>query len=209
MLSRHAALREVAVVIRELAPGDSALVAYVVARDDAQNPSAAELRNYLRERLPDYMVPAAFTALDRMPLTSSGKINRQALPKPDFAAASEREFRAPASSIQAVIAGIWAETLGLDRVSVDDDFFELGGHSLLATQLISRLRDTFGMDFSLRTLFEAATVAGFAENILQQYDALKIEQAAELALSVASLSDEEAEMMLDGACRSLRRGKAI
>jgi amino acid adenylation domain-containing protein len=199
VLTRHAALREVVVVVRELAQGDDALVAYVTARDDAEAPSAADLRKYLRERVPDYMVPAAFVVLDQMPLTSSGKINRRALPKPDFdTLAHGREFRAPANSIQAVLAGIWAEVLNVDRVSVDDDFFELGGHSLLATQLISRLRDAFGMDFSLRTLFEAATVASFAERILQQHDPAMLEQAAELLLSIASISDEEAEMMLNG-----------
>ncbi len=124
------------------------------------------LRGFLGERLPDYMVPSSFIFLDSLPHTANGKIDRRALPRPDLDnTVGGENFEAPGSQLEELIAGIWSEVLGVERLGVRDDFFELGGHSLLATQVISRLRTALKMDVSLRTLFESPTVAGLASQI--------------------------------------------
>src|SRR5262249_41366234 len=121
----------------------------------------AELRAFLRERLPEYMIPAAFIVLDALPLTPNGKLDRRALPAP-FSARPDlgTAFVGPRSSIEHVLVGIWAGVLGLDRVGIYDNFFELGGHSLLATQVVARVRESLQVDLPLRSLFEAPTVVG-------------------------------------------------
>ena len=125
-----------------------------------------QLRSYLSERLPDYMVPSAFVVLAALPLTPSGKVNRRALPvldrvRPESAGA----YVSPRTPIEEVLVGIWSKVLGLKQVGVNDNFFELGGHSLLATQLVSRVRDAFQIELPLRSLFEAPTVAGLSKEI--------------------------------------------
>jgi acyl carrier protein len=126
-----------------------------------------KLRMYLGERLPDYMVPSAFIVLEALPLTPNGKVNRHALPAPDPVRPEVGAYVAPQTAIEQVLVRIWGEVLGLKRVGVHDNFFELGGHSLLATQLISRVRDAFGIELPLRGLFEAPTVAALAQEISQ------------------------------------------
>ena len=160
-LAQHPAVRQALVLAREDRPGDKRLVAYLVT---AQEPAPAELRAFLQERLPEHMVPSAFVFLERMPLTSSGKVDRKALPAPD-AASSGAPFVAPRTPTEELLAGIWAEVLGQPRVGVEDDFFALGGHSLLATQVLSRVRTAFSVDVPVRTLFEAPTVAGLAQKL--------------------------------------------
>jgi len=128
---------------------------------------APKLRSYLKEKLPDYMVPSFFVALDAFPLTPNGKIDRRALPAPrqlisEHTAAS---FASPSSPAEELLAGIWAQVLGVDRVGLHDNFFELGGHSLLATQLVSRVRDAFQVEIPLRALFESPTVAALSGTI--------------------------------------------
>ncbi|HEX7241308.1 MAG TPA: condensation domain-containing protein, partial [Longimicrobiaceae bacterium] len=123
-----------------------------------------ELRAWLRERLPEYMVPAALVRLDALPLTPSGKVDRRALPAPE-SAAPDGEHVAPRTAVEEVLAGIWAEVLGVERVGVEENFFEIGGHSLRATQVASRARQAFGVEVPLRALFEAPTLAGLAERI--------------------------------------------
>ncbi|HEX8273414.1 MAG TPA: amino acid adenylation domain-containing protein, partial [Longimicrobiaceae bacterium] len=164
-------VREAVVVVREDVPGRPRLVAYVVPADGAE-PAAAELRARLLARLPEHMVPGAFVVLERLPLTVAGKTDRRALPAPDPGAGAEHA--APRTPTEEVLAGIWAEVLGLDAVGVDAGFFELGGHSLLAAQVVSRARRLFGVEVPLRTLFEAPTVAALAARI----DALRGEGAA-------------------------------
>ncbi|HEU4562032.1 MAG TPA: amino acid adenylation domain-containing protein, partial [Longimicrobium sp.] len=158
-LRRSAGVADCVVVAREDLPGEKRLVAYMVGEAEA-----AALRDGLRRSLPEYMVPSAFVTLDALPLTPAGKVDRKALPAPDFASAEER-YVAPRTPAEEVLAGIWAEVLRLERVGVTQSFFELGGHSLLATRVVSRVRELFGVELPLRALFEGPTVAELAVRV--------------------------------------------
>ncbi|MEU8697757.1 amino acid adenylation domain-containing protein [Streptomyces sp. NPDC048680] len=156
-LLTHPSVTLATVLLREDVPGDPRLVAYVVADPPVE---AGTLRAHLQRDLPDYMIPAAFVPLDRIPLTPNGKTDRRALPAP----ASDRSelgaaYTAPRTETERTVAAVWAQVLGIDTVGVDDDFFALGGHSLLATQVVSRLRRRLGVDIPVRTLFSAPTPA--------------------------------------------------
>ncbi len=158
-------MREAVVTVVELGAGGKSLAAHVVPRRD-RDIAFEGLRRFLKERLPAYLVPSAFLRLEALPLTSNGKVDRNALPAPDPAHLTlESEFVPPRTPTEEVVAGIWAAVLGLDRVGVHDDFFELGGHSLLATQVASRLRNTFAIEVPVRMLFEATTVAALSERV--------------------------------------------
>jgi acyl carrier protein len=153
------------VVSREDVPGEKRLVAYVVPSQEPA-PTISQLRGFLRQKLPDYMIPSVFVFLESLPLTQNGKIDRNALPMPDAARPDlESAYTAPRTVVEETIAGIWAQVLGLEQVGVQDNFFELGGHSLLATQVVSRIRSTFDLELPLRDLFEKPTVAGLAERV--------------------------------------------
>ena len=153
-----------AVVTREDTPGDPRLAAYVVSEPGATDTS--QLRDHLRMHLPDYMVPTTITLLDRMPLLSSGKVDRRALPRPEVARPGDSAARvAPASALESTVLGAFEEILRLPGLSTTDDFFALGGHSLLAARLITRLNDALDMDLPLRTLFEAPTAQRLAAAI--------------------------------------------
>jgi acyl carrier protein len=158
-LSELPQVREAAVVVREDVPGEKRLVAYVVPSPD-EEVAPAGLRDRLSGRLPEYMVPSAYVLLERLPLSANGKLDRRALPAPEKG--SGAAYVAPRTATEEVLAGIWAEVLGLERAGVEENFFELGGHSLLATQVVSRARQAFGVEVPLRTLFEAPTVAALA-----------------------------------------------
>jgi amino acid adenylation domain-containing protein len=155
----HADVRETAVIVREDQPGDRRIVAYLVGDADAES-----LRAHLRTRLPEYMVPSAFVAVDVLPLTPNGKLDRKALPAPDFAGA-EDAYVAPRTPTEETLAEIWAEVLRVERVGVHDSFFELGGHSLLATRVVTRVREAFGVELPLRALFEGPSIAPLAEKV--------------------------------------------
>ncbi|MCP4661158.1 MAG: amino acid adenylation domain-containing protein, partial [bacterium] len=147
------------------------LVAYVVAGEGETRPGNRELRDFLRTRLPDYMVPSAFVFLDTLPRTRTGKIDRAALgraalPVPDGRPAPEEDLVLPRGGEEELLAGLWCELLETDRIGVHDDFFELGGHSLLATRMLSRVRDLFGVELPLRLVFESPTVAGLARAVV-------------------------------------------
>jgi acyl carrier protein len=133
------------------------LVAYVVSEDD--DFSSQQLREFLQQQLPAYMVPSVFVILDTLPLTPNGKVDRQALPAPNGEIDRSREYVAPRTETEQILANIWQELLLVERVSIHDNFFELGGHSLLATSFIFRIRQTFAIDLPLRHLFEAPTIA--------------------------------------------------
>jgi amino acid adenylation domain-containing protein len=165
VLGQHPAVREAVVLAREDAPGEKRLVAYVVAEREPL-PTTTDLRNFLKEKLPEYMVPAVFVLLDALPLMPNGKIDRRALPSPDRSRPElDKAFVAPRTPTEELLAEIWAQLLDLERVGIHDNFFDLGGHSLLATQLVSRMRETFQVEIPLRRLFEVPTVAGLAESI--------------------------------------------
>ncbi|HEX7318159.1 MAG TPA: amino acid adenylation domain-containing protein [Pyrinomonadaceae bacterium] len=162
-LCAHDAVRECVVEARDGGDGKR-LVAYFVPEGDRA--ASAELREYLSERLPAYMVPTAFVMLDAMPLTANGKVDRRALPEPGSAMHElAHAYVAPRTPVEEMLCGIWAEVLGTERVGINDNFFVLGGHSLLATKVVSRVRQGFGVEVALRTLFERPTVAGWALSV--------------------------------------------
>ncbi|MDB4948949.1 MAG: sypC, partial [Gemmatimonadetes bacterium] len=158
-LLEHRGVREAVVLVREDTPGDKRLVAYVAGDETA---GAEVLRAYLGERLPAYMVPAAYVHLAALPLTPNGKVDRRALPAPDGDDYSRRGYEAPAGEAEAALAAIWAEVLGIAQVGRHDDFFDLGGHSLLAVQVISRVRQVLGAEVALGELFTRPVLADFA-----------------------------------------------
>jgi amino acid adenylation domain-containing protein/non-ribosomal peptide synthase protein (TIGR01720 family) len=162
-LAAHPAVRAAVVALREDTPGDKRLAAYVVAGEAA--PTAAELRAFLKERLPEHMVPAAFVAMDALPLTPSGKVDRKVLPAPEGGSAVATEHVAPRDALEELLAELWADVVRAPRVGVNDDFFALGGHSLLATQLVARASRLVGVDVPLRGLFDEPTVAGMAARV--------------------------------------------
>jgi len=165
VLSQHPAVQEAVVLALEDRPGNKQLGAYIVACQE-QSPGSSELRRFLKEKLPEYMVPSAFATLDALPLTVSGKVDRRALPALDRVRAElEDAFVAPRTPTEEVLAKIWSQLLGIDQVGVTDNFFDIGGHSLLATQLVSRLRETFQVEVPLHYFFETPTVAELAESI--------------------------------------------
>jgi amino acid adenylation domain-containing protein len=163
-LRLHPAVAETVVVARESASGGARLVAYVVPASVDAPPSPAILREHLAARLPDYMVPGAFVALERLPLGPSGKTDRRALPAPALSG-DEAVYVAPRGAAEEIVAGIFAEVLGAERVGAHDDFFALGGHSLVATRVLWRIRDAFGVELPLRALFEEPSVAGLAGRV--------------------------------------------
>ncbi|HEV3051372.1 MAG TPA: non-ribosomal peptide synthetase, partial [Longimicrobium sp.] len=164
-LRHDAAVRDAAVLAAPDARGTKRLVAYVVFEDGAGAEQAAHLRNRLKERLPEYMVPAVFVPMDRLPVNANGKLDQPALPNADAYAADAAAHVAPRTPAEQTLAAIWAEVLGAERVGVTDNFFDLGGHSLLATRLISRIREAFGAELPLRAVFEAPTVAELAAKV--------------------------------------------
>ncbi|HYG82148.1 MAG TPA: amino acid adenylation domain-containing protein, partial [Pyrinomonadaceae bacterium] len=172
VLGRHAAVKDVAVVARPDERGDRRLVAYVVPTDGEAWPEAGVWRSWLKERLPDYMIPSAFVEMARLPLTPNGKVDRKALPAPAEARAEVRgEQTGARTPTEELVAGIFCELLGVAEVGREEDFFELGGHSLLATQLVSWVREAFAAEVPLRAVFERPTVAALAEAVEQELEA--------------------------------------
>jgi acyl-coenzyme A synthetase/AMP-(fatty) acid ligase/acyl carrier protein len=164
-LARHTGVSEAAVIAGEAARGDRYLIAYVVPSPGVVL-SVGELRSFAEASLPGYMVPSVFMLMDALPRTRNGKINRRALPAPDRAWHElEKSYTGPRNRVEELLANIWGEVLGLERISIHDKFFELGGHSLLATQVISRIRAVFQVEVPLRSIFETPTIAGLAETV--------------------------------------------
>jgi amino acid adenylation domain-containing protein len=177
---------------------DRRLVAYVVLTEGAAG-IEDELRRRVQEKLPEYMVPAVFVELAELPLTSNGKVDRKRLPAvTEQSAATTETYVAPRSSIEEMVAAIWAEVLQQERVGIHDNFFALGGHSLLATQIVTRVRESFHIDLPLRQFFESPTVAGLAsiinENHLEDADPQVL---ADVLSQMANLSDSDVKAMLD------------
>ncbi|MEV7190100.1 amino acid adenylation domain-containing protein, partial [Kitasatospora sp. NPDC093102] len=161
-LTAHQTVASAAVIVREDRPGDKRIVAYTVPAT-GHTPDPAQLRAHLADLLPEYMIPATFTTLETLPLTSNGKLDRKALPTPEYP--TDHQGRGPRSPQEEILCGLFTETLGLTEISIDDSFFDLGGHSLLATRLASRIRTALGAEMPIRTLFKAPTVAALSEHL--------------------------------------------
>jgi hypothetical protein len=165
VLTEHQHVREAVVLATDNADQDKRLTAYLVMKSDAE-PSAAELRRFVAERLPAFMVPAGFVQLRELPLTRNGKIDRAALLVAGSSlVATEEDYVAARTAVEEILCGIWSELLSVERVGVYDNFFQLGGHSLLATRVLARVRDVFEVEVPLRSLFESPTIATMAEQV--------------------------------------------
>jgi amino acid adenylation domain-containing protein len=195
VLSRHPAIKHAVVVVQHTAEGDRTLIAFLIA---PTQPEAPELRDYLREQLPDYMVPSRFVLVDTLPLNANGKIDRRALAGRNVVETPEIYSASKLNPTQQKLIEIWREVLHANAIKLDDNFFELGGHSLLAVQIIARVRNAFGVPVALRCLFEAPTVAGLAEVIAQYSSETREEEdVARILREVEGLSEEEAQRLLE------------
>jgi acyl carrier protein len=193
VLARLPDVREAVVVAREDSPGDKRLVAYVVPFP-GESVEGSALGRLLAQQLPAYMVPSAIVSMPALPLTPNGKVDRKALmtaATPLPVPASSEAYEAPRNPTERALADLFAQVLGLQRVSIHDDFFELGGHSMLATQMVSRMRALLGVELPVRHIFETSTVATLAEIISR----LPAPTAPE-ALGADALSDAEVEALL-------------
>ncbi len=195
VLKQHPAVKQSVIVPYEDKSGDKRLAAYIVS---AKKPKSEELRAFLAQQLPEYMVPSAFVVLESLPLTANGKVDMRALPNPEQQPEQvEREFVLARNPEEEKIVAIWTEVLKLDRVGVTDNFFELGGHSLLATQIISRIRNTFRVQMPLHSFLQTPTVAGLAEKIATCPAAeSEEEEMARMLAELEGVSDEDAERLL-------------
>ncbi|HKR21580.1 MAG TPA: non-ribosomal peptide synthetase, partial [Pyrinomonadaceae bacterium] len=185
VLTGHPFVSEAAAVLSEDDAGEKRLVAYVVGKANE-----SELREYAKEKLPEYMIPSVFVTLDRLPLTAHGKVDRNQLPAPETTGRTGT-YVAPRTPTEETLAAMWSEVLNVESVGVDDNFFDLGGHSLLATRIIARANQTFQIELPMHKLLEMPTVAGLASVV----DESLMETARVLA-ELEQLSDEEAEELL-------------
>lgn len=197
VLSKHDRVRECVVLARDdEAWGEKRLIAYVVAEPGSE-PGVIEMRGYIQQHLPEYMVPSVFVTLDELPLTRNGKVDRRALPAPDLSRALSEESIAPRTPAEQVVANIFAEVLRVEKVGINDNFFDLGGHSLLATQLISRVVKVFQVDVPLQTLFDTPTVAAVIDALSEQWSGRDVvEEIAQTYLDIEQMPDESVAGML-------------
>jgi len=189
VLAQHPHVKDAVVLASER------LTAYVVLNEPG-TATAKQLKEFLKERLPEYMLPSSFVVLDALPLTANGKVDRNGLPD-QINVETEENYLAPRTALEQVLAGIFSEVLSLERVGVNDGFFDLGGHSLQATQVLSRVREAFQLELPLRKLFKAPSVAGLAASVLEdEAKRERVERTAELLLKLANLSDEEVDDLI-------------
>jgi amino acid adenylation domain-containing protein len=195
VLNSHPAIQASAVTDRPDGTDNQRLVAYIVLKQSQGPPNVMELRDLLRSRLPDYMVPAMFVVLPDLPMTSNGKLDREALPLPDVNnTLTDENYLSPRNVIEEKLSAVVANLLGVSKVGVNDNFFLIGGHSLFGTQLIARIRDNFGVKLPLRSVFESPTPALLAEQI-ERLIATKLDEMSEdeiqRALAQATSSGEQ------------------
>ncbi|HEX6716533.1 MAG TPA: phosphopantetheine-binding protein, partial [Pyrinomonadaceae bacterium] len=207
VLREQPQVQEAVVVVSEPMPEDKRLLAYWVNRATTAAATPSELRQYLLERLPHYMVPSAYIELPQMPLTPNGKIDRNALPSFDGKRAPMNvEFQAPRTLTEEMLATIWQDVLHVDRVGARDDFFELGGNSLLAMQVVARVREVFQLEMEIRSLFERTTIEGMAAAVAelqrdQQFLPIDLTRSIKreeerISATLDQLSDEEVDALL-------------
>jgi len=198
VLRQHPKVNEVVVMVREEVVGDRRIVAYVVS-PEAEGVSLNDIRRFMREKLPEYMMPSSLVALRSLPLTPNGKVDREALPAPGLGRAGmEEAYVAPRTVLEEAVARIWAETIGIELLGVHDNFFELGGHSLLATQVISRIREEFEVELPVRMMFDGMTVAEMAAAILSlEMHPGQSEKIAQTMKAVEEMTEGEFVQMLE------------
>jgi len=197
VLDQHPMVQASVVVSRKDRTGDKRLVTYIVSKQ-GEAPTVSNLRDFLKKKLPDYMLPSNFVMLDSLPLTPNGKVDRKALPSPDQTRPELKEtFIAPRTPCEEIVTGIWTDILGLEQIGIHDNFFELGGHSLLATQVMSRIRDAFQIELPLRIFFEAPTVAELSKIVLANAkEPGQIEKNARILKKIEAMSTEELQQTL-------------
>ncbi|MCZ6674264.1 MAG: amino acid adenylation domain-containing protein, partial [Verrucomicrobia bacterium] len=178
-LSLHPQVRECAVNVLDGDSGHKSLVGYIVVKDSNSSPGIPEIRDFLKERLPEYMVPASYVFLKNLPLSPNRKVDRKLLPQPKLDRTQlEQAFEEPRNSIEVALTKIWSEVLEIDKIGVHDGFFELGGHSLIASQVLARIRKDLKVDVPMRTFFDNATIAEFSK-ILEaepEFNSVLVEQ---------------------------------
>jgi acyl carrier protein len=183
------------VMLRATSAQEPTLAAYLVP-EHGHTPEIAELRAFLKRQLPEYMLPATFTILDALPLTPNGKVDRRALPTPEHAIAAAT-YLAPRTPVEAVLADIWREVLGVAQVGVQDDFFDLGGHSLLVMKVLARIQETFKIALPLAELFTTRTIAGLAAALIKAEPAPgRVEKIARVHQQLDQMSVAEMETLL-------------
>jgi hypothetical protein len=174
-LAEHSHVKDAVVLAKESSNGDNRLIAYIVVASEliAENENkpnnssllVEQLRQYLSQHLPDYMIPAAFVLLEKLPLTPNGKVDRKALPEPDFHSSRLDDYVAPKNDIEKTVCSVWQDVLGVDVISTKDNFFALGGNSLLAIRALSKVNSSCDVRLSIRSLFLDPTVSGVAKVI--------------------------------------------
>jgi hypothetical protein len=201
-LQEHPAVEEAAVIAQEDAPGEKRLVAYyrpaaLHAFPDSES-LLSDVRSFLRERLPEYMVPAAYVRLESLPLTPNGKLDRKALPAPQGDAHAVRRYVPPQGDLETALASIWAEMLKLERIGRHDDFFALGGQSLLALRVLFRVNDCFQTELSVSTLLEHSVLMEFAQKLRSTSGSSveELEKIAKIWLRIHRMSPEELKAAL-------------
>src|ERR1700722_11181683 len=192
-LRRHGGVREAVTVAHTAPGGETRLIAYCTLTDRT---AEASIHGHLADWLPEYMLPAAIVVVEDLPRTPSGKIDRLALPDPDLISAEVADYVAPRTPLEEAIAAIWAQVLGVARVSAEDDFFALGGHSLLATQVVAQVRSDFAVDLPLHSLFTYPTVTSLAAEIVRMMSDAEGDETTRLMAELEGMSDEEAERLL-------------
>jgi amino acid adenylation domain-containing protein len=196
-LGQHAEIVEAVVVVDEDESGEKRLVSYLIPAADSTL-SISDLRSFLKQKLPDYMIPSVFVMLEEIPLTPNGKVDRRALPRPNQARPElNQSYVAPRTPIEKTLVGIWQEVLEVEQVGINDNFFELGGHSLKATQLVSRVRDAFQIELPLRSMFRTPTPGELAVTIIQsQAEQTESDEIALLLAELEQLPENEAATLL-------------
>src|SRR6185295_14025263 len=198
VLSALSGVREAVALARPAGDGDLRLVAYVLAAEP--RPEPADLKEALRGKLPDYMVPAILAVLDDFPRNAAGKVDRRALAAIDpVRVAAVREYLAPQTDIEVVLAGIWCEVLDRERIGIDEDFFDIGGHSLLATKVVARVQKVFRVDLELRDFFAATTLEAAARTLVaKEKQPGMTARTARLLRQIQEMSAEERQALLAG-----------